>query len=69
MLLPVFRAVMVGPPNIVVATPACIGACISKYILQSSYLEESLAMLVLDERKGTGYVIHKQHCGYERLTH
>ena len=49
MLLPDFRAVMVGPPNILVATPACIGACISKNILQSLSLEESLATLVLDE--------------------
>lgn len=49
MLLPDFRAAMVGPPDIVVATPACIGTCISKNILQSSSLEESLATLVLDE--------------------
>lgn len=49
MSLPDFRAAMVGPPDIVVATPACIATCISKNILQSSSLEESLATLVLDE--------------------
>lgn len=49
MLVPDFRAAMVGPPDIVVATPACIATCISKNILQSSSLEESLATLVLDE--------------------
>jgi ATP-dependent RNA helicase DDX56/DBP9 len=43
------RAAMVGPPDIVVATPACIATCISKNILQSSSLEESLSTLVLDE--------------------
>lgn len=47
--LPDFRAAMVGPPDIVVATPACIATCISKNILQSSSLEESLSTLVLDE--------------------
>lgn len=49
MSLPDFRAAMVGPPDIVVATPACIATCISKNILQPSSLEESLSTLVLDE--------------------
>lgn len=49
MSLPDFRAAMVGPPDIVVATPACIATCLSKNILQPSSLEESLSTLVLDE--------------------
>jgi len=65
MLLPDFRAAMVGPPDIVVATPACIGTCISKNILQSSSLEESLATLVLNEiffKYLDHYIPHRCQC-------
>nr|PNR26174.1 hypothetical protein PHYPA_030748 [Physcomitrium patens] len=36
-------------PDILVATPARIAACISQNVIQPAVLEESLAMLVLDE--------------------
>eukprot|EP01018_Ginkgo_biloba_P036705 Gb_38528 [translate_table: standard] len=43
------RAALVGPPDIVVATPACVATCIGKKILQASSLQDSLSTLVLDE--------------------
>ncbi|XP_048548496.1 DEAD-box ATP-dependent RNA helicase 16 [Triticum urartu] len=38
-----------GPPNILVTTPACVAACISKGIVQGSSIKESLSMMILDE--------------------
>ncbi|CAM6090316.1 unnamed protein product [Calypogeia fissa] len=43
------RAAMAGPPDIVVATPARISACISNDLLSPSALQSSLSTLVLDE--------------------
>ncbi|KAH9318286.1 hypothetical protein KI387_020055, partial [Taxus chinensis] len=40
---------MVGPPDIIVATPSCIATCIAKKILKVSSILESLSTLVLDE--------------------
>ena len=56
---------MVGLPDIVVATPACIGICISTNILQRLSLEESLATLVLDEiffKSLVHYIPHRCQC-------
>ncbi|KAL6843495.1 hypothetical protein ACP4OV_026557 [Aristida adscensionis] len=38
-----------GPPNILVSTPACVAACISKSIIRGSSIKESLSMMILDE--------------------
>ncbi|XP_062212275.1 DEAD-box ATP-dependent RNA helicase 16 [Phragmites australis] len=38
-----------GPPNILVSTPACVAACISKGIIRGSSIKESLSMMILDE--------------------
>ncbi|XP_058069685.1 DEAD-box ATP-dependent RNA helicase 16 [Magnolia sinica] len=43
------RAVLSGPPDILVSTPACISTCISKDALQTTSLQDSLSILVLDE--------------------
>ncbi|KAL2611149.1 hypothetical protein R1flu_022841 [Riccia fluitans] len=42
-------AAMAGPPDVVVATPARISACIQNEILLPSALRDSLSTLVLDE--------------------
>ncbi|GJM90671.1 hypothetical protein PR202_ga06973 [Eleusine coracana subsp. coracana] len=36
-------------PNVLVSTPACVAACISKGIIRGSYIKESLSMMILDE--------------------
>ncbi|KAK3149844.1 hypothetical protein QOZ80_3AG0223810 [Eleusine coracana subsp. coracana] len=38
-----------GPPNILVSTPACVAACISKGIIRGSSIKESLSMMIFDE--------------------
>ncbi|GLJ31990.1 hypothetical protein SUGI_0644070 [Cryptomeria japonica] len=43
------RTAMVGPPDIVVATPSCIATCIAEKVLHVSSIKESLSTLVLDE--------------------
>uniref|UniRef100_A0A6V7QRI0 RNA helicase n=1 Tax=Ananas comosus var. bracteatus TaxID=296719 RepID=A0A6V7QRI0_ANACO len=43
------RVALSGPPNIVVATPACISTCTSKGVLRASSIRESISMLILDE--------------------
>ncbi|KAK4584930.1 hypothetical protein RGQ29_022556 [Quercus rubra] len=43
------RAALVGPPNILVCTPACIPKCFSADVLQSASINSSLEILVLDE--------------------
>lgn len=43
------RAALAGPPDIVVATPACIPKCLSAGVLQPASINESLEILVLDE--------------------
>jgi hypothetical protein len=43
------RAAMAGPPDIVVATPARISACITNELLSPSGLKDCLSTLVLDE--------------------
>ncbi|XXG48879.1 hypothetical protein AAC387_Pa02g3206 [Persea americana] len=43
------RAALAGPPDILVATPACVSTCISKEALLTTSLQESLSILVLDE--------------------
>ncbi|GJM96032.1 hypothetical protein PR202_ga12836 [Eleusine coracana subsp. coracana] len=40
-----------GPPNILVSTPACVAACISKGIIRGSSIKESLSMMIFDEFK------------------
>jgi ATP-dependent RNA helicase DDX56/DBP9 len=37
------------PPNILVSTPACVAACISKGIIRGSSIKESLSVMILDE--------------------
>nr|POE67663.1 dead-box atp-dependent rna helicase 16 [Quercus suber] len=43
------RAALVGSPNILVCTPACIPKCFSADVLQSTSINSSLEILVLDE--------------------
>ncbi|KAK9988839.1 hypothetical protein SO802_029078 [Lithocarpus litseifolius] len=43
------RATLVGPPNILVCTPTCIPKCFSADVLQSTSINSSLEILVLDE--------------------
>ncbi|XP_075656361.1 DEAD-box ATP-dependent RNA helicase 16 isoform X1 [Castanea sativa] len=43
------RAALVGPPNILVCTPACIPKCFTADVLQSASINSSLEILVLDE--------------------
>uniref|UniRef100_A0A5B7BD55 RNA helicase n=1 Tax=Davidia involucrata TaxID=16924 RepID=A0A5B7BD55_DAVIN len=43
------RTTLAGPPEILVSTPACIQTCLSKGILQSTSVQDSLSILVLDE--------------------
>ncbi|XP_008790268.1 DEAD-box ATP-dependent RNA helicase 16 isoform X2 [Phoenix dactylifera] len=43
------RTALAGPPDIVVSTPACISTCMSKGVLQTSNIKDSLSLLVLDE--------------------
>ncbi|XP_057826995.2 DEAD-box ATP-dependent RNA helicase 16 isoform X3 [Cryptomeria japonica] len=43
------RTAIVGPPDIVVATPSCIATCIAKKVLHVSSVKDSLSTLVLDE--------------------
>ncbi|KAK3146601.1 hypothetical protein QOZ80_3BG0268770 [Eleusine coracana subsp. coracana] len=38
-----------APPNILVSTPACVAACISKGIIRGSSIKESLSMMIFDE--------------------
>ncbi|KAG1341849.1 DEAD-box ATP-dependent RNA helicase 16 [Cocos nucifera] len=40
---------LAGPPDIVVSTPACISTCMSKGVLQTSNIKDSLSLLILDE--------------------
>uniref|UniRef100_J3LSG2 RNA helicase n=1 Tax=Oryza brachyantha TaxID=4533 RepID=J3LSG2_ORYBR len=43
------KVALSGPPNILVTTPACVAACISKGIIRGSSIKESLSMMILDE--------------------
>ncbi|KAL0543167.1 hypothetical protein IC582_018256 [Cucumis melo] len=43
------RTALAGPPDIIVATPACIPKCLSAGVLQPTSINESLEILVLDE--------------------
>ncbi|KAK4477435.1 hypothetical protein RD792_016656 [Penstemon davidsonii] len=43
------KTALAGPPDIIVSTPACVQTCLSKGMLQSKSLQESLSTLVLDE--------------------
>ncbi|KAK9285297.1 hypothetical protein L1049_024488 [Liquidambar formosana] len=43
------RAALAGPPDILVSTPACIPKCLSAGILQTTAINDSLDILVLDE--------------------
>uniref|UniRef100_A0A2N9H6Y5 ATP-dependent RNA helicase n=1 Tax=Fagus sylvatica TaxID=28930 RepID=A0A2N9H6Y5_FAGSY len=45
----VLRAALVGPPDILVSTPACISKCFSANVLQRASIDDSLEILVLDE--------------------
>ncbi|XP_057826994.2 DEAD-box ATP-dependent RNA helicase 16 isoform X2 [Cryptomeria japonica] len=45
----ILRTAIVGPPDIVVATPSCIATCIAKKVLHVSSVKDSLSTLVLDE--------------------
>ncbi|XP_057949544.1 DEAD-box ATP-dependent RNA helicase 16 [Malania oleifera] len=42
-------AALAGPPDILVATPACIQKCLSASVLQTTAINDSLSILVLDE--------------------
>ncbi|XP_024018968.1 DEAD-box ATP-dependent RNA helicase 16 isoform X2 [Morus notabilis] len=43
------RNALVGPPDILISTPACIPKCMSAGVLQSTSVSSSLEILVLDE--------------------
>lgn len=43
------NAALMGPPDILISTPACVASCISKGLLKGASVQESLTMLVLDE--------------------
>ena len=43
------RAAFVGPPDILVSTPACILKCFSANVLQRASIDDSLEILLLDE--------------------
>lgn len=45
------RAALVGPPDVLISTPACIAKCLSGEILQATSINGSLETLVLDEVK------------------
>lgn len=49
MSTPTLKMALARVPDILVATPARIAACISQNIIQPTVLQESLSMLVLDE--------------------
>lgn len=49
MTLPTLKMALARVPDIIVATPARIAACINQNVILPSSLQESLAMLVLDE--------------------
>uniref|UniRef100_A0A2C9UQY3 RNA helicase n=1 Tax=Manihot esculenta TaxID=3983 RepID=A0A2C9UQY3_MANES len=46
---PDLRTALAGLPDIVVSTPACVAKCLSAGVLQSSSINDSLEILVLDE--------------------
>ncbi|KAL5724821.1 RNA helicase [Ranunculus cassubicifolius] len=43
------QATLAGPPDILVSTPACISTCISKNVLSTKSIADTLSILVLDE--------------------
>ncbi|KAJ9170527.1 hypothetical protein P3X46_018628 [Hevea brasiliensis] len=43
------RTALAGPPDVIVTTPACVAKCLSAGALQSSSINDSLEILVLDE--------------------
>ncbi|KAL6961307.1 DEAD-box ATP-dependent RNA helicase 16 [Sarracenia purpurea var. burkii] len=43
------RTALAGPPDILVATPACMQTCFSKGVLDPTSVQDSLSILVLDE--------------------
>lgn len=40
---------LAGPPHIFVSTPACVQRCLSSGVLQAKSIQDSLAILILDE--------------------
>ncbi|XP_010936191.1 DEAD-box ATP-dependent RNA helicase 16 isoform X2 [Elaeis guineensis] len=49
MPVPDMSTALAGPPDIVVSTPACISTCMSKGVLRTSNVKDSLSLLILDE--------------------
>ncbi|XP_004495716.1 DEAD-box ATP-dependent RNA helicase 16 [Cicer arietinum] len=49
MLATDLKAALVGPPDVLISTPACIAKCLSDSILQAASISGSLETLVLDE--------------------
>lgn len=49
MLATDLQAALVGPPDVLISTPACIAKCLSNSVLQAASINGSLETLVLDE--------------------